>query len=74
MLRRNCLLKHVTERKIKRRREMKGRRGRRSNQLLEGLKERRGYRKLQEEALDRTLRRTRLEDFMELQEGRLQND
>jgi len=53
---------------------MKGRRGRRSNQLLEGLKERRGYRKLQEEALDRTLRRTRLEDFMELQEGRLQND
>jgi len=58
MLLRNCLLKHVIERKIEIRIKVKGRRVRRSNQLLEDFKETRGYRKLQEEALDRTLRRT----------------
>ena len=42
----NCLLKHI---------ELTGRRGRRSKLLLDGLKERRGYRKSKEEALDRTL-------------------
>jgi len=36
-----------------------GRRGRRSRQLLDGLKEVRGYRKLKEKALDRTVFRTR---------------
>jgi hypothetical protein len=35
-----------------------GRRGRRVKQLLDDLNERRGYWKLQEEALDRTLWRT----------------
>jgi len=35
-----------------------GRRGRRVKQLLDDLKEKSGYWKLQEEALDRTLRRT----------------
>jgi hypothetical protein len=35
------------------------RRGRRCKQLLDGLKERRGYFILKEEALDRTVRRTR---------------
>jgi hypothetical protein len=54
-LRRNCLLKHVTEGKIEGRIEMTGRRGRRRKQLLDYLKETRGYWKLKEEALDRTL-------------------
>jgi hypothetical protein len=36
-----------------------GRRGRRSKQLLDDLKEKRRYCKLKEEALDRTLWRTR---------------
>jgi hypothetical protein len=36
-----------------------GRRGRRCQQLLDGLKENRGYWKLKEEALDRSLWRTR---------------
>ena len=36
-----------------------GRRGRRRKQSLDGLKEKRGYCKLNEEALDRALWRTR---------------
>jgi hypothetical protein len=55
ILRRNCLLKHVTEGKI----EMTGRRGRRRKKLLDDLNEKRRYWKLKEEALDRTLWRTR---------------
>jgi hypothetical protein len=55
ILRRNCLLKDVIEGKIKGTR----RRGRRRKQLLDGLKETRGYWKLKEEALDLTLWRTR---------------
>jgi len=47
----NAILK---ERK-KRKREVIGRRGGRSKQLPDILKERRGYWKLKEEALDRTL-------------------
>jgi hypothetical protein len=39
--------------------EMKERRGRRRKQLLDDLKEKRIYWKLKEEALDRTLWRTR---------------
>jgi hypothetical protein len=38
-LRRNCLLKHVIEGKIKGRIEVMGRRGRRCKQLLDDLKE-----------------------------------
>ena len=60
ILRRNCLLKNVIERKIEWRIEMTGRWGRRSKQLLEGLKEKREYLKLKEEAPARTLWRTRL--------------
>jgi hypothetical protein len=41
-----------------RRVEVMGRRGRRRKHLLEVLKEKKGYRKLKEEAPDRTLRRT----------------
>jgi hypothetical protein len=59
MLRRNCLLKHVIEGKIEGRIEMTGRRGRRRKQLLDDLKEKTGYLKLKEEALDRTVWRTR---------------
>jgi hypothetical protein len=58
-LRRNCLLKHVIEGKLEGRIEMKGRRGRRRKQLLGDLKEKRRYWELKEEALDRTLWRTR---------------
>jgi hypothetical protein len=50
ILRRNCL-KHVTQRKI----EGTGRRGRRRKQLLDDLMEKRGYWKLKEDSLDRTL-------------------
>jgi hypothetical protein len=59
ILRRNCRLKQVIEGKIEGRIEMTGRRGRRSKQLLDDLKEKRKYWKLKEEALDRTLWRTR---------------
>jgi hypothetical protein len=41
ILRRNCLLKHVIEGKLKRRIEMTGRRGRRRKELLDDLKENR---------------------------------
>jgi hypothetical protein len=60
ILRRNCLLKHVIEGKLGGRIEMTGRRGRRRKQLLDDLKEERRYWKLQEEALDRTVCRTRI--------------
>jgi hypothetical protein len=59
ILRRNCLLKHVIEGKLEGRIEMTGRRGRRRNQLLDDLKEKRRYRKLKDEALDRTRWRIR---------------
>ena len=47
------------KRKIEGSIEVTGRRGRRRKQLLDDLKEKRGYWKLQEEALDRTLLGTR---------------
>jgi hypothetical protein len=59
ILRRNCFLKHVIEGKLEARIEMKGRRGRRRKQVVDDLKEKRRYWKLKEEALDRTLWRTR---------------
>jgi hypothetical protein len=59
ILRRNCLLKHVIEGKLEEKIEMTGRRRRRRKQLLDDLKEKRRYWKLKEEALDRTLWRTR---------------
>jgi hypothetical protein len=59
ILHRNCLLKHVIEGKLEGRIEMTGRRGRRRKQLLDNLKKTRRYWKLKEEALDRTLWRTR---------------
>jgi hypothetical protein len=59
ILRRNCLLKHIIEIKIQERLEVTGRRGRRRKQLLDDLKEKIGYWNFKEEALDRTLWRTR---------------
>ena len=61
VLRRNCLLKQVEiEGKI----EVTGRRGRRCNQLVDYLKETRGYWKMEEEELELSVRRTRLEKAM----------
>ena len=60
ILRRNCLVKQIIEGKIKGQLEVKRRRGRRRNKLLDDLKDRRGYCQLKEEALDRTMRRNRL--------------
>ena len=55
---RNRLLKRVSESKIEGRIEVTGRRERRRKQLLNDLKEKKGYWKLKEEALDRTVWRT----------------
>jgi hypothetical protein len=55
---RNCLLKHVSERKGEGRIEVTGRRGRKCKLLLDDLKEKRGYCKLKSGALDRTVWRT----------------
>jgi hypothetical protein len=46
-----------------------GRRGRRCKQLLDDIKERRGYRKLKEEALDRTAWGTRSSEAVDLSCG-----
>jgi hypothetical protein len=59
ILRRNCLLKHAIEGKLGGRIEMTGIRGRRRKQLLDDLREKKRYWKLKEEALDRTVWRTR---------------
>jgi hypothetical protein len=55
ILRWNDLLKHIIEGKIEGRRQVKGRRGRRRKQLLDNLKEKRGYSKLKEALLNRNL-------------------
>ena len=59
ILRRNCLLQQVIEGKIKGGLEERGRRGRRRRNLLDDVKERKGYCHLMEEALDRTMWRNR---------------
>ena len=59
MLRTNCLLRQVIEGKIKGEIEVKRRQGRRRKKLLGGLKDRRGYSHLKEEALDRNMWRER---------------
>jgi hypothetical protein len=51
----NCLLKHVIEGNIEGSIYATGRRGIRRKQLLDDLKENTEYRKLNKEALDRTL-------------------
>ena len=52
--RRNCRLKHVIEWKVERGTEVMGRQWRRDKQLLDDVKETRGYWKLKAEALDST--------------------
>ena len=52
---RNCFLKHVIKGKKEGRAEVTGKQGRRRKHLLGDFKERRGYWKLKEEALDHTL-------------------
>jgi hypothetical protein len=52
---RNCLLKHIIKGRIEGKTRVTGRRGRRRKQQLDNLKEKRGYWKLKEEALDRTV-------------------
>ena len=59
ILGRNCLLQHVIEGKIKGQIEVTRRRGRRRKELLDDLKDRRGYCQLKEEAVDRTMWRNR---------------
>jgi hypothetical protein len=59
ILRRNCLLKQVVEGNIKGEMEVTRRRGSRRKKLLDGLKDRRGYSHLKEEALDRAMWRNR---------------
>jgi hypothetical protein len=58
ILRRNCLLEHIIEGTVEGRMEVTGRLERRRKQLLGEVKEKRGYFKLNGEALDRTLRRS----------------
>jgi len=66
ILRRNCLLRHVIEGKIEGRLEVTGRRGRRRKKFMDCLKERRGFRKLNEEAMALTLWRTRFAKAVDL--------
>jgi hypothetical protein len=58
ILRRNCLLNHVVEGKIDGRIELTRRQEWRRKQLLDDLKEKRGYCALKEEAIDCTIWRT----------------
>ena len=59
VLRWGCLLRHITEGNVEGRIEVTERRGRRHKKLLDDLEETRRCWKLKEEALDRTLWRTR---------------
>ena len=54
-MRRNCLLQQVIEGKIRRGIEVRRRRVRRRRNILDGIKERRGYSHLKEEALHRSM-------------------
>jgi hypothetical protein len=57
---RNCHLRHVIEGKIEGKIKVMGRRGRRPKNVLDDLQEKRGYVKLKEKTLDRTLWESRL--------------
>jgi len=54
-LRKNCVIKYVTEGKMEGTIKVTGRRGKRCKQLLDVLEETSGYWKLKNEALDITL-------------------
>ena len=57
-MRGNCIINHVIEGKIEGRIEVRGGRERRCKQLLDHLNKGRGYCRLKEEVLFRSLRRT----------------
>jgi hypothetical protein len=59
ILRRNCFLQQVIERKLKGAMKVTGRRGRRRRKLLVDLRERRGYSHPMEDAVDCTMLRAR---------------
>jgi hypothetical protein len=71
ILRSNCLLKEVTEGKIKGRIEVTRRRGRRRKKLLDDFGDRRGYSHLKEEALDRIKWRNHFGRGLDLSSDRL---
>ena len=73
ILRRNCLLKQVIQGKIKEM-EVARRRGRRRKKLLDGLKDRRGYSHLKEEALEALCGGIVLEEALDLSSGRILNE
>ena len=58
MLRRDCLLKHIIEGKIEENIYVMGRQGIRCKQLVDDLKQTRGYWKLKQDVLDDTVWRT----------------
>jgi hypothetical protein len=70
ILRKNCLIKHAIEGKIKEGIKVKRRQGGKRKQLLDDFKEKRGYCKLNEETLAHTLWRSR---FGRVSSDRLQN-
>ena len=55
---RNCLLTHITQENIEEGIEVKGKRGKRRKQVLDDLKDTKGYWKLKEKAIDRSMWRT----------------
>ena len=61
IFRRKCPMKHAIEGKTEGRIDVTEGQGRRHKQLLDDLQETKGYGKFKEEALDRTLWRTRFE-------------
>jgi len=74
ILRRNCLLKQVIERKIKGEMEVARRRGRRRKKVLDDLKDRRGYSHLKEEACIALHGGTVLEEALDLSSDRILNE
>ena len=60
-----CSINHVIEGNIEARTKVMGRQGRSREQLVDELKEKRGYWHLKKEALDHTLWRTVLEEAMD---------
>jgi hypothetical protein len=59
ILRRNCLLQRVIERKMQGGIEVTGRQGRRRRMLLDDVKDKEGYSNLKEETLDCTVWKAR---------------
>ena len=66
ILRKNCFLKQVIEGKIEDMIEVTERRWRSRKQLLHDLQEKKGYRKLQEESLDRVCGELAFDEVVDL--------